>query len=375
LDTREYELRLKNLSDEILQIQTKYKKVKNESVLKFDSHYQDKIREKREILHFLSNLPNPKIIYTAVQEIDEKIKLKKKELDERNKLLQELRSKEKLLHSESKKKKSTKKVETKQTQYSFSKAFVYSDSSVTTALDIDWKNVHFQDGYIIIKAGNKWFDPFSVYESKKALNHIKAIYKFRNAPKLLIETSGRRITKIENIEVLHYYIKFLSFADTFDSSVLRNKNYSILKFKTYSKSFYKKYLPDLFLPACFDLLCKFSIEDLPIIPVPETVVNSSGNKQIHDSFLFPINNTDGILWIWESIEESKASYIFKSTKEEYETHLQLIFDYLTGDTVNKRFTLIHDKELANVLCFKKRVLHTYQYAWESATRSIIRHGL
>jgi hypothetical protein len=97
--------------------------------------------------------------------------------------------------------------------------------------------------------------------------------------------------------------------------------------------------------------------DLPIIPVGEAIINSSGLKVVHNSFLFPMKSKTGYSIVWESIEEAKASYIF-SLNTFADKDIQTLFDYIAGDKPNKRWTLINSKSLQDRLKMKNRIFHT-----------------
>jgi hypothetical protein len=233
---------------------------------------------------------------------------------------------------------------------------------------VEWRDVTFWDHSIAVKVNNKWLQRFPVKNSKKSFNAIKSHYSFRNTPNLIIEYSQNSIKKIINQEVLFYYINFFESAGTFFNEYLISSTPIFSKYRSYTKSYYKKHLPELFRPQCFNFLCEFSTENLPIIPVPELIINKSGGQQIHDSFLFPVLTGDTLFWLWESIEESKATYIFQTNFYNPSPEIQIVFDYLTGNTVNKRETLIYSSDLKNKLNFVNRIIHTDLSHWRNAVK-------
>jgi hypothetical protein len=247
-------------------------------------------------------------------------------------------------------------------------AHIFNENAIQTQITVEWENITFEDSFIRVKYSSKSLEKFQVENSKQSLNIIKSHYKFRNAPKLILKISENRIVKIENIEVLFYYIQFLKNAGTIFRKLLNKTIVNFIQYKGYHKSYYKKHLPEIFLPRCFTFLCKHSSDDLQIIPIPETVINSSGSKQIHDSFLFPILKHTCIYWYWESVEESKATYLFLTDKSDFESNIQTVYDYLTGSTINKRETLIHDKKLQLQLGMANRLMHTDFESWKNEVR-------
>jgi hypothetical protein len=269
------------LSKEILEIQNRYKKAKAEDSLKFDSHYQEKIRQRTKSLHDiqLTKLsPEKKLAitekikeaYAQVEEVEGKIRLleKKKKMEKMIKVLEaKAANRENRQKSADIRKKNPLQKDGKTI---VNKAELLHDSLITVRT-LDWECVNFIDGFIIVKIGNKWFEKYAYKEAKKSLNYIKGLYKFRNAPNLVVEITGSRINRIVNLEVLEYYITFLSFADTFDRELAEGKRFSISKFRKYSKSFYKSFFPKLFLPRNFQYLFENALDDLPIFPIPEQV--------------------------------------------------------------------------------------------------------
>lgn len=237
----------------------------------------------------------------------------------------------------------------------------------TITFDAEWENVGFADGFITIKHNGHWYRK-DIPQSKKYLNEIKHFYKFHNVPKLKIILSGSIVKSIENQEVLFYHIDFLNIAASNFGFITLNP-FRLKNWKKYTKQHYKTNLPFLFHTHTLKKLCEYCDPNLPIIPVGETVINSSGTKTIHNSFLFPIKTKVGHSIVWESIEEAKASYVF-SINSFADTDVQILFDYIAGDTTNKRWTLINSKSLQVKLKMKCRLLHTDLSSWDNEIRKL-----
>ena len=237
--------------------------------------------------------------------------------------------------------------------------------------EADWETVFFENRKITIKHNNRWYDNF-VPESKKFLNEIKHYCKFHNVPKLKVLIENERV-KIQNEEVLFYHIDFLNITAS-NFGYLKLSNFNIDKWSKYNKQYYKSNLSFLLHTHTLKKLCEYSVQELPIIPVGEAVISSNGSSTIHNSFLFPIKSETGFLLIWESIEEGKASYVFY-TKSYSNKSIQNIFNYIAGDTHNKRSTLLSSKDLQNNLNMKKRILHTDLNSWEMEIRQLVKKQL
>jgi len=95
-----------------------------------------------------------------------------------------------------------------------------------------------------------------------------------------------------------------------------------------------------------------------LIPVLEYA-----NGKVEDSFLFRIRNKNGnILLVWENVNTSRATYIFKFTEKKQEDVLKKIEDFIcTSDFEHKRSMLSSDtlvsKKLQLELCFLKKYSH------------------
>ena len=240
-----------------------------------------------------------------------------------------------------------------------------------TIVEIDWNDVDFLNGGIRVKYRNEWSNKFLINNAQSSFNVIKAYYHFKGLPKLKIQISNNVIQQVLNEEVLFYCIIFLENSGLCFSKDLRQGYQLFNRCKIYTKSYYKHHLPELFLPECFNFLCKYSSDNLPIIPVPEKIMNNSQGVHIDDSFLFPLTCSGLIYWCWESREESKATYLFKTTLTNFDSRVQKIFDYLTGDTINKRETLIQSLELQKQLDLIERVYHNDFGEWK---RKIAMHS-
>ena len=215
---------------------------------------------------------------------------------------------------------------------------------------LEWGDINFFDGYLEVKINNH-YRKFRVEQSKRYLDKIKHYYSFKNVPKLEIVISGSEIKEIKNIEVLFYHIDFLTIAgNSFESEI-----FDISKLKKYTKTYFKLHLPFVFTNDSINFLCEICDE---IIPAPEMVINSNQSKMIHESYLFKCGNK----LIWESIEPSKASYIF----ENFDENVQKLFDYIANENnTNKRQTLILSYELKRSLKFFNRIYHNEFFKWKN----------
>ncbi|WP_336068336.1 hypothetical protein [Mesoflavibacter sp. CH_XMU1404-2] len=246
--------------------------------------------------------------------------------------------------------------------------FKENKPSIRHSFDVDWDNVFFKDRKITIRHNNQWYDKY-ISESKKFLNEIKHYYKFHNVPKLKVLIEKERVI-IQNEEVLFYHIDFLNITAS-NFGYLQLPKLNIDKWKKYNKQYYKSNLTFLLHTHTLKKLCEYSVPKLPIIPVGEAVISSNGSSTIHNSFLFPLKSKTGYLLIWESIEEGKASYVF-SINSYSNKSIQNIFNYIAGETQNKRSSLLSSQDLQNKLNMKERILHTDLNSWEMEIRQLVK---
>jgi hypothetical protein len=228
-------------------------------------------------------------------------------------------------------------------------------------ISVPWEDVSFKDGYLVLKYRDSYYQTYNA-KCKKFLNEIRSHYSFRGVPELQAVVAGREIIRIINEEVLFFHIEFLT-----DSGTLFNTAYSkasVKKWSHYTKAYYRQHLKFAVQSRCLERLCELSHADFPIVPVGELVKTRSGSVQVHHSFIFPVVAKSGIKIIWESTEESKASYVFEGDLGYYKS-AQRIYDYIVGDTTNKRETLIHSSSLQQQLEYERRIRHTYFSEWNA----------
>lgn len=330
--------------------------------LKYNNEYNDlKNKSKRnkvslkkhksELLKLEADLAN---IEKEIEQFQKEIK---KEIDKNNKT-------KKALTKDSKNNTTSDKIRANTTL----KLLKIAKLSTINSFEIDWDNIFFKDRKITIKHNNQLYDKY-IPESKKFLNEIKHYYKFHNVPKLKVKIENERVI-IQNEEVLFYHLDFLNITAS-NFGFLKLPKLNIDKWSKYNRQYYKLNLPFLLHTHTLKKLCEYSIPELPIIPVGEAVINGNGSSTIHNSFLFPIKSKTGYLLIWESIEEGKASYVF-SINSYSNKSIQNIFNYIAGDTQNKRSTLLSSKELQYKLNMKERLLHTDLNSWEMKIRQFMK---
>ena len=194
----------------------------------------------------------------------------------------------------------------------------------------NWNEITFFDGFIRISHDHKLYE-VKIPDSRIYLNKIKTYYSFKNVPPLEIVISNNHIV-VTNQELLFFNIKFLTRLGMEFGLVKYERSLSS-SWTKYTKAFYKRELPYLFRTDSLRKLCELCDDNLPIIPAGEVVINSKGKQDIHHSFLFAVKKSlNEIKVIWESEEESKATYIFNITGSYLES-VQLLYEFIAGQTI------------------------------------------
>lgn len=233
----------------------------------------------------------------------------------------------------------------------------------------NWSQINFGDGQIWFLKDGRPIASYPYLRSKRSFNKLKDLYTKRNYPPLKVSFSNGKITKIENLQLLEYLFLFLD-NNAGDFSIVDVSSDKLSKYRIYTKNFYKINFRKMLSTDYFTYLIDNCSEKYPIIPLPEKVKTRSGLESIDDSFIFPIEKKENIIWVWESVEESKATYCFVTSKVDFENELQPIFNFLTGEYENKRQMLTR-KASINGINPKLKLTHRNFSQWRAELNQFI----
>lgn len=234
-------------------------------------------------------------------------------------------------------------------------ALFLKSNDQNTLFEISWDKVTFKNEYIYIQV-NKVAYKYYHKDSQESFNAFKGAFNLTNSPKIRAKVSGKAII-ILNESVLFYHFKILKQTNKQFSINYKSSNPMIF-WKQYTKDYFEKNLSHLFITATLKKLFLLANPGQSIIPVAEVTKDIKGKIHCIDAFLFQISD----YIIWESTETSRATYIFRANRNIDET-TQNIFDYISGNTLAKRDTLINSKDLQKELNFKVRIFHTDYSLW------------
>ena len=236
-------------------------------------------------------------------------------------------------------------------------------------LYISWSTVVFYDGYIKIVFDDYESRNIRVNESKDCFNYIR-INLVRKLKPLKIAWKYHKMNFVLKDRVtfssaiLYLSIKH-ELSQTSNGSLFCIKNIlnQIDNQFDFFSSFFDK---SIYL----EYLANRQSLDYKIIPTEEKI--KIGSKQvIEDSFIFTVASPNFIYILWENINKERATFIFKTLKEEYDNDLQIIFDYVVGISTNKRRMLYLKQSKDRILNSCNILYHSDYRAWENKIETLL----
>ena len=194
--------------------------------------------------------------------------------------------------------------------------------------DIEWKDVTFNKKHI------KFPSPAGIlvdcYDSEvdTFLNDILEYLK-QQIPALRVHFSTVFDAEILNIDELHEIAIVLNIKNNFPKMVANPQK--LHEYSKYLTKHHKLFTPREKSPYIKYLFDNHDFEKYPIIPVTEGE-GESAEKGI--LFTVQIDGRPNI--VWENFKDSRASYVFACTDENYTDRRQLIFDFIMSPQENKR---------------------------------------
>lgn len=239
---------------------------------------------------------------------------------------------------------------------------------------ITWDKVSFYNGMYLIpqpytKTGN-----FKVTEprSKRVFNELKP-YFLKKIPPLCVKIKGGKIVKVLNTEDLYDSIIMLerkALAPPKEST--QTQVFEISKTRKSLTKREAKQILKQYKSRFIDNLCNLQLESINIVCCIENRVNANNTVTPEYAFIFTIRENSGLLTlVFENSEDSRCSYIFKVPKLCWERSIDLIFDFFSSNSVNKRLAMAKGKI---DLCLPgkygyRRVMHNDYLQWLTRIKS------
>ena len=233
--------------------------------------------------------------------------------------------------------------------------------------EVDWEDITIIDKYIIIT--KPFGGEYRVYDKNvKASMNSLLHYISSKFPKLIVEYRINSFPAILNPEVLHDAITLLSMKNDLSgfvrsqgssSAILdtldKRRSVSLNLFTPRDKTPYLDYLYD-----------KQDKDQYPMIPVEEFI---GGSKE--EGALFTIIDKDKPYIVWENFKDSRATYVFLCTRENYQERRQLIFDFIVTEESSKR-QFLHTNACLELFGSKPMMLvHNIFESWSTRLINMI----
>lgn len=108
-----------------------------------------------------------------------------------------------------------------------------------------------------------------------------------------------------------------------------------------------------------------AIDDYPIVPIEEYIGGS-----YEEGALFTLLIKEQLYIVWENFNDSRSTYLFRCTKENYEDMRQRVFDYIMTQESSKR-QFLRTKECKEIFGEKPRmVVHNSLESWSERLMSM-----
>lgn len=236
-------------------------------------------------------------------------------------------------------------------------------------LYVSWNNIVFYDGYIKIIFDDYESDYIKVLESKSCFNYIRI-------------NIAKKVKPLEFSYILYNDKIIIADKITFENAIMYlsiknelsqeyNANLGKIK-KLMGKVDNTHSFLSLFLKKSLylEFLANKQSSHYKIVPTEEKI--KIGNSYITESsFIFTICSYKFIYIIWENINKERATFIFKTSIEEYDSNLQILFDYIVGTSSSKR-KMLHTKQAKeNILKTCIILYHTDYRVWENKLEAIL----
>lgn len=230
----------------------------------------------------------------------------------------------------------------------------------THTFHIIWDDIIFDDDFIKINPSNIKTIVKSIFHKGiiKSLNTIKKEYFIRLYSK-----------KVYNLTFIKGDLDYEKSPDwsKLVSTIEFAKEYYIFRYSDFKKEGQTKkfenltnnqlvlLFENLFLKSNYlKLLASFQSHKFSIIPVIEY-----SNKNVEESFIFRfISKSEKVITLWENVNESRASHVFVTTKENHNLVLPLIEDFIYTKHFDMKRSLLHENSTTSLELKKKLHFHS-----------------
>ena len=241
-----------------------------------------------------------------------------------------------------------------------------------TVYRIRWEDLSFRDGYVILGQ----YGRMDYKDSRASFDYIKQLFSSRIKTDVEIEKRFDGSFVVNNIGLFKSVITLMTVKD--DLNNIYNKYVSYKSLSSLSgrlSSVEPQYWHLLFEmkdPAYINYLCKKQSSNYKVVPVREAVVHQDRLASQDDGFLFTIEQFGNLWIVWESVDVSKATYVFKTYDKSYNHDMQMIYNYIVSSQNNKRLTLQDQNTIRSMYKVAGSPWHTTFGEWQTRMNHIIK---
>lgn len=226
-------------------------------------------------------------------------------------------------------------------------------------IEVEWKDVGFASGFIYIP--NSYGSLVGVKDDNidESMNSMRRYLK-KMIPHLIVHFGNDGAATISNIEEIHDIVIALQIKNDLAALIREGQSTTeiLKKIDELSKKHQRVFIPRDKTPYINFLLGKHVADKYPLVPIVEYIGDSR-----EEGALYTVMIDDQPNIVWENNKDSRASYVFPCTEENYIETRQLVFDFIMAKAPKKR-KFLNSKECTNIFKEKPRmVVHNTLASW------------
>lgn len=234
-------------------------------------------------------------------------------------------------------------------------------------VDVDWKDVTFLDNRIRVPNPiGGWIE----IEDKNVDNTVNTMRKHlaQRIPFLTVHYESD--ATLVNAKELHDAVITLKIKN--DLSALIREGYQpaeiLRRIDGLSEKYIRELTPRDMTPYINFLMKKHAADKYPLVPIEEYIGGHledgeyvGGHREYGALYTILIDGQPNI--VWENNKDSRSTYVFRCTEEDYEETRQLVFDYVMAEEIGKRKLLHTDKCLTIFKEQPRKIVHNGLRSW------------
>lgn len=238
-------------------------------------------------------------------------------------------------------------------------------------VELDWNDVKIGDLEIKIPKGLGGMIKLRFKNVYKWMNRKRNLIA-RDFPKLIVHYYYNHEPEIENPDVLSDASDLLTIKRNLAKAISEHGDASaiIKRLNEVDKKVTRIFIPQEKSQYIEYLEKNHALSEYPIVPIDEVfrksgIIGDEKGKTKEGGALFTIIRDGQPYIIWENYNDSRATYVFRSTQENYDERMKLIFKFIMSDKEGKR-QYLHTKACEEI--FGERpmiVVHNNLESWST----------